>query len=463
MFFALQLADKIPVLLNWTTGPKQLSHAVQQTAVKHVVTSRGLIDRLGVQIPEAELLMMEDLKLKIAKSQAVFELLRTYLFPHSLLTQFSAQRPSAQRPDDTAVFLFTSGSESAPKTVPLTHRNLLVNLRAGLSAFDANTHDSLLGFLPPFHSFGLLGNVLLCHLAGIRCTRFADPTDVQALRKMIRDCRPSLLLITPTLLARILSISKADDMSSLRRIVTGAEKCFESVFDLCETVAPQAVILEGYGITECSPVISINRTESRKRGTAGLPIDNVDIQVIDIETEQVLPCNQTGILVVSGPSIFGGYYRHDGPQPFINIAGRAWYKTGDLVSIDEEGFIHFRGRLKRFVKAGGEMISLPALEDPFTKMYPASELGPMVAVEGIEVGQSRHIVLFTTFELMLRDANQIAHDAGFRGVMRIDEVRQIDSIPLLGTGKIDYKQLRELVYYFVSNTTWLPNKRSCSA
>lgn len=205
------------------------------------------------------------------------------------------------------------------------------------------------------------------------------------------------------------------------------------------------MILEGYGITECSPVISINRTESRKRGTAGLPIENVDIQVIDIETEQVLPCNQTGMLVVSGPSIFGGYYRHDGPQPFINIAGRSWYKTGDLVSIDEEGFIHFRGRLKRFVKAGGEMISLPAMEEPFTKLYPASEQGPMVAVEGIEVGQSRHIVLFATFELTLRDANQIVHDAGFRGVMRIDEVRQIDSIPLLGTGKIDYKQLRELV------------------
>lgn len=116
-----------------------------------------------------------------------------------------------------------------------------------------------------------------------------------------------------------------------------------------------------------------------------------------------------------------------------------------MVSIDEEGFIHFRGRLKRFVKAGGEMISLPALEEPFSKMYPASEQGPMVAVEGVEVGKSRHIVVFTTFELTRRDANQILHDAGFRGVMRIDDVRLINSIPLLGSGKIDYKQLRELI------------------
>ncbi len=439
-FFALQLANKIPVMLNWTTGPHSINHALQQTAVKHVVTSRRLVDRLGLELPETELLFMEDLKGKMGRTEAVRELLRTYLSPASLLRQ--AQGPTA---DETAVFLFTSGSESAPKTVPLTHRNLLVNLRAGLLAFDAHTHDSLLGFLPPFHSFGLLSNVLLTHLAGIRCTRFADPTDVQGLRRLIRDCRPSLLFTTPTLFERILSISGPGDVQSLRRVVTGAEKCPERLLDLCAQVAPETVVLEGYGITECSPVISLNRFAARKRGTAGQPVEHVEVKVIDVETEQVLECQQTGMLVVSGPSIFGGYYRYDGPAPFIQLDGRPWYKTGDLVCLDDDGFIHFRGRLKRFLKAGGEMISLPGLEEPFAKIYPSGEHGPQVAVEGIECDGARHIVLFTTFEISQPAANRILLEAGLRGVMRIDQVRQLELIPLLGTGKVDYRQLRQMI------------------
>ena len=440
VFFALQLANKIPVMLNWTTGSHNISHALLQTSVQHVVTARRLMDRLDLELPGTELVFMEDLKLKIRRFDAVGELLRTYSFPGSIVQKFNA--PS---PDETAVFLFTSGSESAPKTVPLTHRNLLVNLRAGLLAFDAHTHDSLLGFLPPFHSFGLLANVLLVHLAGIRCTRFADPTDVQALRGIIRDCQPSLLFTTPTLFERILSVSGPQDMSSLRRVVTGAEKCPERLFELCQRVAPETTILEGYGITECSPVISINRVAATKRGTAGQPIEQVVVKVIDVDTQAVLECNQTGMLVVSGPSIFAGYYQHAGSSPFIQLDGRSWYKTGDLVYLDEEGFIHFRGRLKRFLKAGGEMISLPALEEPFSKLFPGSEQGPRVAVEGIEGDVSRRIVLFTCFELTHHDANRILLDAGFRGVMRIDEVRQLDSIPLLGTGKVDYRQLREMI------------------
>jgi long-chain-fatty-acid--[acyl-carrier-protein] ligase len=136
---------------------------------------------------------------------------------------------------------------------------------------------------------------------------------------------------------------------------------------------------------------------------------------------------------------------YDGPDPFVQSGGRQWYVTGDLVRLDEDGYIHFCGRLKRFLKAGGEMISLVALEEPFASLYPPTEQGPQVAVEGIETPQGRLIVLFTTLDIPLRQANAILSDAGFRGVMRLDEVVRLPSIPVLGTGKTDYKALRKMV------------------
>ena len=440
VFFSLVLANKIPVLLNWTTGPSNLTHAAKQTSIQHIVTSKAFIDRLNLQMPNVAFIFMEQLKSQISTLSAFRELIITYVNVRLSNATFS---PPNQ--DETAVLLFTSGSETTPKTVPLSHRNLLVNLRDGLAAFDADTHDSVLGFLPPFHSFGLLANLLLPHLIGIRCTRFADPTDVHALKRLINAYKPSLLFTTPTLLARLLSICSLGDMDSLRKIVTGAERCPEGVIQLSDSIIPKATVLEGYGITECSPVISLNTLAARKRGTTGKPIASVETRVIDVDSGVVVPAINAGMLIVSGPSIFSGYLNYDGPSPFIEMEGKTWYKTGDIVSIDEEGFISIRGRLKRFLKAGGEMISLPALEEPFTRIYPATDLGPRVAVEGIETENSRYIVLFSTQTIALSEVTRIVFEAGFRGVMRIDEVRRIESIPLLGTGKVDYKQLRSML------------------
>jgi long-chain-fatty-acid--[acyl-carrier-protein] ligase len=157
----------------------------------------------------------------------------------------------------------------------------------------------------------------------------------------------------------------------------------------------------------------------------------------------VLPRGQTGMLNVSGPNVFPGYIAYDGPSPFREIDGKRWYVTGDLGRIDPAtGVISFSGRLKRFLKAGGEMISLPALEEPFARRYPPTEQGPRAAVEGIETPHGRTIVLFTTEDISLRDANALLQAEGFRGVLRLDEVRKVDALPVLGTGKTDYKVLR---------------------
>ena len=156
------------------------------------------------------------------------------------------------------------------------------------------------------------------------------------------------------------------------------------------------------------------------------------------------------MLLVSGPSIYGGYYQLNSLSPVVEVKGKSWYKPGDLVAQYAEGFLHFKGRLKRFLKAGGEMISLPALEEPFSRAYPADENGPKVAVEGIETEDGRHIVLFTTTDLTLQQASSLLLEAGLRGVMRLDEVRPVESIPVLGTGKTDYKELRKQVVEMVS-------------
>jgi long-chain-fatty-acid--[acyl-carrier-protein] ligase len=149
-----------------------------------------------------------------------------------------------------------------------------------------------------------------------------------------------------------------------------------------------------------------------------------------------------GMLEVSGPSVFPGYLGHDGPSPFANGDGKKWYVTGDLVALDDDGYIVFHGRLKRFLKAGGEMISLPALEEPFAKKFPPTEEGPRVAVEGVETPGGRKVVLFTTEPITLKEANAALQQEGFRGVMRLDEVRRVEKIPVLGTGKTDYKVLK---------------------
>ncbi len=440
VFLAAHLAGKTPVMLNWTTGPAGLAHAVAITECNAVVTSEKLVDRLDIQIKGAHYIFLESLRSKIGTWSKLGMLLATYLTPGKFVRAVQSARP-----DDPAVFLFTSGSESLPKTVPLTHRNLLTNVQDSLEILEPTLDDRLLGFLPPFHSFGLTGNVILPAVCGVPCVRFADPTDARGLVATIQAYQPTLLFTTPTFLSFIMAACQGDELKGLRVIVTGAERCPESLFEQCRRLAPKAVILEGYGITECSPVVSANRPSKTKPGTVGRPLQSVEARVVNLDTQQEVAIGETGMLLVRGPSIFDGYYQFDGPSPFVEFAGDKWYQTGDLVSMDDERYITFRGRLKRFLKAGGEMISLPALEEPFIRLFPPSEEGPRVAVEGVETPDGRHITLFTTFPYGLREASQVLMQAGFTGVMRLDEVRQLDKIPVLGTGKTDYKELRKQI------------------
>ncbi|HTU23119.1 MAG TPA: AMP-binding protein [Gemmataceae bacterium] len=437
---ALHLAGKLPVVLNWTTGPANLAHAARIMGLTHVVTSRAFIDRTAIEIEGVEYLYLERTRNEMSK----LELLRTLLMVRWLPGHVRKLVPHMS-PDQPAVVLFTSGSEKAPKAVPLTHRNILTDQRIGAPFLGLTYADSILGFLPAFHSFGLTVTCLLPLLGGMRLVHHPDPTDASGLARKLGAYRPSILMGTPTFVSFILERAEREQLTSLRLIVVGAETCPPSVRQRCADMAPSATLLEGYGITECSPVVASNTVAANRPGTLGKPMPGVEVLVVDLETDQPLPANKLGMLLVSGPTVFPGYIAYDGPSPFQERDGKRWYVTGDLAHIDDDGFIHFGGRLKRFLKAGGEMISLPALEEPFIRLYPPTQDGPRVAVEGIETESGRRIVLFTTETMSLRDANARLLEEGFRGVMRLDEVWQVERIPVLGTGKTDYKALRALI------------------
>jgi long-chain-fatty-acid--[acyl-carrier-protein] ligase len=436
-FLALQLAGKVPVVLNWTTGEPNLAHAVRLMDVKEVVTSNQFIDRVRVHV-EGTLRCLEDMSQGIGR----IEKLRTLLMVRLLPGRVRRLVPRAD-PDRPAVVLFTSGSEKAPKAVPLTHRNLLSDQRACVEVLGLARRDSILGFLPAFHSFGLSVTGLLPLLSGLRVVHHPDPTAAAALARKVSTYRPTLLAGTPTFVRHILDRAKPEDLASLRLIVVGAEKCPAALRERCAQAAPRAQLLEGYGITECSPVVAVNRPEANRPGTVGQPVPGVEVRVTDPDSHEVLPAGKIGMLEVSGPTVFPGYLGYDGPAPFREDGGKRWYVTGDLGTPDADGFLTLSGRLKRFLKAGGEMISLEALEAPFAERYPPEEGHYRVAVEGVELeGGGRGIALFTAESITLREANDLLREKGFTGVMRLDEVRQVKEIPLLGTGKTDYKTLR---------------------
>jgi long-chain-fatty-acid--[acyl-carrier-protein] ligase len=441
-FLGLHLAGKLPVVLNWTTGPANLKHAAQTTNLTHVVTSQAFLDRQNVSIEGVQYLLLEEFQKGVGK----LELLRTLLAVRWFGGSAGRIGNPSCTPDKPAVVLFTSGSERAPKAVPLTHANLLSNQRAGIASLGLTRSDSCLGFLPAFHSFGLSVTGLLPLLGGMRVVRHPDPTDAGALVRKTAAYKPTVLAGTPTFVSYLLDRAKDVDLASLRVVVVGAEKCPSSVAERLGRMAREAALLEGYGITECSPVVAVNRPSANKPGTVGQPLPGVEVCVVAAENAEeaargvVLPANQMGMLLVSGPTVFPGYLGQE-EKPFVERDGKRWYVTGDLAEIDNEGFIHFRGRLKRFLKAGGEMISLPALEEPFQQLFPPKDEKPRVAVEGVEREGSRRIVLFCTEPLDLHKANALLQEKGFRGVMRLDEVRQVPAIPVLGV-KTDYKSLK---------------------
>lgn len=448
---ALWLAGKTPVLLNWTTGLAHMDHAINFCDIEHIVTSQKFLDRANVELPEqCHAVLLEEIRQQIGLFEKLGTLFRTSLFPKSY-----AKKVEQASPEDIAAILFTSGSEKAPKCVPLTHKNILSAVRGGIEGFQVNQQDRLLGFLPPFHVFGLVVSAMaLC--SGVRMVHHPDPTAGGSLARKIKEYGVTVVAAAPTFLNYILDRAKPGALASIRLAVVGAEKCPQTVFEkFRQKAGGSGLILEAYGITECAAAVAGNTPTAYKEGTLGKPLPGAEILIADPESNKPVGQGESGMIMVRGDIVMSGYLGDDVEDPFVMINGEQYYKSGDIASLDEEGFVHFEGRLKRFVKIGGEMLSLPAMEQPFVELYPPNEDGPQVAIEAIETDSGPSINLFTTVDgIDLVKANGILAEYGFKGVVRLHNLRFMpEGLPLLGSGKTDYKALKALLQSEFQNGT----------
>jgi acyl-CoA synthetase (AMP-forming)/AMP-acid ligase II/1-acyl-sn-glycerol-3-phosphate acyltransferase/acyl carrier protein len=439
-YMAALFAGKTPVMVNWTTGSRNLVHALDLLGVERVVTARAMISKLasmGVDLAALtdRFVLAEDLRARMTLPQKLIALVRSYV-------DWSPLRRAI--PPADAVVLFTSGSESLPKAVPLTHGNLLTNIRDTLRAVKIEEPAVLIGMLPPFHSFGITVTTILPLCSGIRTVYHANPTEAAVLARLIEAYRVTVLVGTPTFLHGIVRAARGEQLASLRIAVTGAEKCPDAVYQALRDRCPQAIILEGYGITECSPAVSATRPELQVPGSIGTLLASVEGVIVALDSPRRVPVGAAGMLLVRGPSIFNGYLNYSGDSPFVEFEGRRWYRTGDLVRQDERGVIFFEGRLKRFVKLGGEMISLPAIESVLAPHFSSEgDEGPVMAVESVGGGESPDIVLFTCRPVARDQVNEWLRDAGLSPLHYVRRVIVVDAIPVLGTGKTDYRGLKE--------------------
>ncbi len=442
VYLAVLFAGKVPVMINWTGGIRNLKHSLDSLKVKCIITVQALVTRIesqGIDLNELknDFVLLDELRKKIG----LFEKLCAFVKSHISWSELA--NASIQ---ETAAVLFTSGSESLPKAVPLTHKNILTNISDAYECFTITDKDSILGILPPFHSFGLTVSMILPLSLGSRVVFYPNPTHGGALGDIINAYKITILLGTPTFLNGILRTSKSEQLESLRLVVSGAEKCPEHVYDLLSEICPQVKVLEGYGVTECSPVISVNHESNPQNGTIGKVMSSLEYVIVNPESGTLLPREHEGMLLVRGDSVFNGYLQYDGQSPFVEYEVKMWYKTGDLVVEDEQGTLTFRGRLKRFVKLGGEMVSLPAIESVLVKHFTSSDSdGPELAVVATPDEQKPDIILFCTREITRESANNTIRESGLSGLHNIREVKQIESLPLLGTGKVDYKALTKLL------------------
>jgi long-chain-fatty-acid--[acyl-carrier-protein] ligase len=439
---ATLFAGRTAVMVNWTVGPRYLVHCLDLAGVQRVLTARRLVQRLesqGTALGQVKdrFVYLED----FAKGMRLGEKLRA-----ALRSRLSWGTLSRCRPRDPAVVLFTSGSEALPKAVPLTHANLLTNMRDVVSGLDLSPADRMIGMLPPFHSFGLNCTLLLPLCYGLPVAYHANPTESAVLARLIEAYRITLLIGTPTFLNGMLRAASGEALRSLRLAVSGAEKCPAAVYEALARRCPGATVLEGYGITECSPVVAVNDLKAPRAGTIGRVLPSFRYAIQDVDTGQRVVPGKPGMLLLRGPCVVSGYLAHSGPSPFVDFEGTEWYRTGDLVSEAPDGVLTFVGRLKRFVKLGGEMISLPAIEEALAQTFlRGDEDKPLLAVENTPHELNPELVLFAAIDVDREAANRALRSAGLSALHNLRRVIRLETIPVLGTGKTDYRALREML------------------
>lgn len=433
-FMSVLAAGRTPAMLNFTAGAANLKSSMKAAKVTKIVTAHrfvelGALEPLIEELSEAaEIIYLEDVR----ENLGLKDKLAGALGP--LLPRLFYRGKDYRKP---GVILFTSGTEGEPKGVVLTHQNILANIdqvRAHLGLSPET--DSVFNPLPTFHCFGLTVGALLPLMAGVRAVFHPTPLQPREIARRIRETESTILLATDTFINQYARAGEDGDMDSIRLAVCGAERVRDETRQLVRRKF-DIEILEGYGATEASPVVAANSPDMNKPGTVGRLMAGMEYELVPVEGIE-----EGGRLRIRGPNIMKGYLRPDNPG-VLEPTDNGWHDTGDIVAIDEDNCLWIRGRVKRFAKIGGEMVSLAVVENCASAIWP-DDMHAAAAIPDPRKGEQ--VVLLTTAEKANR--SEIIAWSQSHGVSELSvprKVYHVESIPVLGTGKTDYGAVNKLV------------------
>ena len=448
---ALSIDGGVPINLNYTLTSAVMNECLQRARIRHVITSRRVLEKFPLDL-RAETVYLEDLRGKVRLADKLAAAVQARLMPIGLLER----RLGLTRlgPDDLLTVIFTSGSTGAPKGVMLSQGNLAANVEAFCRVLQLDQRDVLLGVLPFFHAFGFTTTLWTALMLDPSAVYHYTPLEAQQIGKLSSRQGATVMVVTPTFLRSYLRRCEVGDFASVEMIISGAEKLPKELADAFEArfgVRPY----QGYGTTELSPVVSTNVPPQRmtggsrpgfKEGTVGRPLPGISAKVVHLQTGEDLGPEQSGMLMVKGPNVMQGYL--DEPQLTAQVIRDGWYQTGDVAMIDRDGFIHITGRESRFSKIGGEMVPHLRIEEALNRMLSVDEDRISLVVAAVPDARrgERLIVLHTGLN---QPSEAICRHLASVGLPPLwipspDSFYQVEAIPVLGTGKLDLKRVKEL-------------------
>ena len=451
---SLWAANVVPAILNYSAGPAVMLACARLAGLRHIITSRTFIERAKLNLEPLksagiQIIFIEDVREQISKGEKMVAAVRHWL----------GAQPSTLhlQPDDVAVVLFTSGSEGEPKGVELTHRNLLANIRQMCSVIDLMETDRFFNALPLFHCFGLTVGLLLPLVRGVFVFLYPSPLHYRVVPSAFYNLNCTVFFGTNTFLNGYARKAHPYDFRSARYLFAGAEKLQEATATLWSRKFGVR-ILEGYGATECSPCLTANLPMHPRYGSAGQFLPGIEYRLESVEgieqpkggqsdgpETKSLPGDKVGRLFVRGPNVMRGYLNPEANAKFQALGG--WYDTGDIAKVDADGFVFILGRMKRFAKVSGEMVSLAAVEDALAGAFPQYGLRFAVAVvtRADEAKGEKLIAVTNEPKLTLEQVRDAVRAKGLSNLSAPRELKVLREIPRLGTGKINHRELQKLV------------------